>query len=136
MKVSKRVKQLLRQGYKPKELIGLGSLKSIVTRVYRQLSKERTVGKLQKSTRGKVGNNLRITRTSRIAVIYAYIEAFGDLIESMRITLSKSGLNLECPRCMESELDLDDEGTIFTCKDCKYKIPFPSRVWKENWRPK
>ena len=62
MKVSRRVRQLLRKGHKPKELIELGFPKSIVTRAYRQLHKEKIKGKLQKSM------------ALRIAALYAYIE--------------------------------------------------------------
>jgi len=127
--------QLLEQGHKPKELIELGYPKSVVTRICRQLSKEGTVGKIQKSSR-KVRNDTQRSIASRIAAMYACIEALGDLIESIRVTLSESHLYLICPRCMEYKLDLDDEGLIFTCKNCNYHIPFPSRVWKDNWSPK
>jgi len=42
MKVTKHVEKLLRQGHKPKELIQLGFPKPVVTRVNRQLRKEKT----------------------------------------------------------------------------------------------
>jgi len=43
MKVSKHVEKLLRQGRNPKELVELGFPKSVVTRVRRQLRKEKAV---------------------------------------------------------------------------------------------
>ena len=43
MKVTKHVEHLLKQGRKPKELVELGFPKSIVTKVRRQLTKEKTV---------------------------------------------------------------------------------------------
>ena len=42
MKVTKHVEKLLRQGHKPKELIQLGFPKPVVTKVNRQLRKEKT----------------------------------------------------------------------------------------------
>ena len=42
MKVTEHVERLLRQGKKPKELVELGFPKRVVTRVHRQLRKEKT----------------------------------------------------------------------------------------------
>ena len=48
MKVTNHVEKLLRQGRKPKELIELGFLKSVVTRVYRQLREEKATSQKKK----------------------------------------------------------------------------------------
>ena len=42
MKITEHVERLLRQGKKPKELVELGFPKRVVTRVHRQLRKEKT----------------------------------------------------------------------------------------------
>jgi hypothetical protein len=41
MKVTKHIEQLLKQGHKPREIVELGFPKRVVTRVYRQLRKEK-----------------------------------------------------------------------------------------------
>ena len=57
MKVTKHVEHLLRQGRKPKELIELGFPKSIVTKVRRQLRKEKTIP--QTKMRQEAGHTCR-----------------------------------------------------------------------------
>jgi len=54
MKVTEHVEHLLRQGKKPKELTELGFPKQVVTRVRRQLKKEKIASQL-KGQKGKAG---------------------------------------------------------------------------------
>jgi len=53
MKVTEHIEHLLRQGRSPKELVELGFAKSVVTRVRRRLTEEKT-GVQRKRCQGKV----------------------------------------------------------------------------------
>jgi hypothetical protein len=88
MKVSKHVEKLLRQGRKPKELIELGFSKSIVTRIHRQLRKEKV------ALEGKVPKQLAQAETQlltppespdTIATIWQKVQSMANDLETIDI---------------------------------------------------
>lgn len=101
MKVSDHVRKLLIAGHKPRELVGLGFSKTVVTRLKRQLKKERTVSAI-KAPAQPVGAE---QRTQGTVSAPENLTEFRQRLESLESTIRAVVARVEAAEQLSAELD-------------------------------
>ena len=101
MKVSDHVRKLLIAGHKPKELVELGFSKKVVTRVRRQLKKEKAVSAI-KAPAQPVGAE---QRTQVTVSAPENLTGFRQRLESLESTTRAVVARVEAAEQLSTELD-------------------------------
>lgn len=145
MKVIQHVKQLLRQGKKPRELRELGFSKVAITRARRQLKEERASERAGTPKQGYDSTSRGQTQSpvAKDKVDLAQLEDEVDILKLWVYILQDTHClqGFACPQCVDGHLcwkewqDGDARDGAYVCDVCGYQpptLPESRQLWQQD----